>query len=99
MHFINLEEVLHRDYARKFSFGEEENSCNEAFAKQEIEAGCILYDDHECKSTPLEPLVLLKGQSISLLPTDKFINEAESLSIKKGCQLTVYKGKANFSEK
>ena len=56
---------------------------------------CIVYDDEECKGT--DGLKAFdKGESITE-PPEAF--DAESISVRKGCQFTVNTGKINYSRK
>ena len=67
-----------------------EDLCKETFTKNPL-AGCILYDDKRCDASD-DSISLLPGQSITFPVSDTFSGEAESVSVKKGCQLTVYTG-------
>ena len=64
--------------------------CKETFIKNPL-AGCILYDDKECDASD-DSVALSSGQAITFSEDDKFSGEAESMSVRKGCTLTVYTG-------
>ena len=70
------------------------------FARDYKSADCILFDDDFCKEK--RPPILLSGgllrfpggllSQISFHPDHEFANTAESVSIRKGCRLTLYTG-------
>ena len=77
-------------YPTHFISDENEDLCKDTFIKNPL-AHCILYDDEECDASDAS-VSLSSGQSITFSANDEFSGEAESVSVKKGCQLTVYTG-------
>ena len=65
------------------------NACKTAFDNQPANVGCLLWDDANC-NTELDPR-LFKESSVTIKGTT-YINETEAVSVKRGCQLTVYTG-------
>ena len=64
--------------------------CKRTFAKN-LAAGCIIYDDKRCDGHEGRK-ELLNGEILSKV-TESLDFDIESVSVKKGCQLTVYTGR------
>ena len=75
--FLNIDDV-------------EEEFCKEAFV-EDSGASCILYDDEKCDGS--EGVKELTNGALLLTDTTALDFDVESISIKKGCQLSVYSGK------
>ena len=73
----------------------EEDFCPDSFNKYSG-ASCILYDDGKCDGT--EGLKELKNGDVVKNIEDTLGFDVESISIKKGCQLTVYTGKLTMNK-
>ena len=70
-----------------------EHRCKEAFINHS-EDSCILYDDDRCDGE--EGLKAMKNGA-SLMNVVKLVDfDVESVSVRKGCQLTVYTGNVRF---
>jgi len=67
----------------------EEGFCKETFAKH-TPADCILYDDEECDGD--EGVQEMRRGGVLLTAKTVLPFDVESVSIRKGCQLTVYTG-------
>ena len=64
--------------------------CQDIF-HENSDAKCILYDDENCDG--YDGIKKLKNGDVVKNIEEKFGFDVESISIKKGCQLTVYSGK------
>ena len=69
---------------------DDKTGCHDIFVKHPG-AKCILYDDEACGDKDWR-IDLLNGERQTFSSESKYANNAESVSIQKGCQLQVWKG-------
>jgi hypothetical protein len=69
---------------------EDQDLCKEVFVAHSA-AGCILYDDSKCKGK--EGMKTMSSGGFLLTDQTELEWDVESVSIRKGCQLSIYSGK------
>lgn len=56
-------------------------------------ADCIVYDNEDCTTDDVaKPLAVSRGQTIRIDPKDELADTIEAVSVRLGCDLTVWTG-------
>ena len=72
----------------------EKDLCKNIF-EEHSSAGCILYDDEKCDGS--DGIKILAAGELLMTDTTALDFDVESISIKKGCHMTVYTGNNSIS--